>query len=125
VVFCRHPRGLRGVWWVYDDALTNVSSLVTPGLHIVLAIACVRAIRRSTAFTDYPRRAHIAIAYVVVLFTIATLNIGVKTAEWVDLFVDQRLLPSGPALTGVLALRTRVSHVADNVIFVDDISRMD
>jgi hypothetical protein len=71
------------------------------GLHIVLAIACVRAIRRSTAFVNYPRRARLAIAYVAVLFSIATLNIGVKMAEWVDIFVDQRSAPSGPAQTTV------------------------
>jgi hypothetical protein len=68
---------------------------------MVLAVACVRAIRRSTAFADYPRRANLAIAYVVLLFSVATLNIGVKMAEWVDIFVDQRSAPSGPAQTTV------------------------
>jgi hypothetical protein len=88
---------MRGVRCVHDDAQTNASSFVALGLHIVLAIACVRAIRRSTAFADYPRRAHVAIAYVALLFTVATLNIGVKSAEWVMTYVDNRSSPLGPA----------------------------
>jgi hypothetical protein len=64
---------------------------------------------------------------VVILFTVATLNIGVKTAEWVDLFVDQRLAPSGPAQTGVRFERDSLAHpgVANNASFEDQISRMD
>jgi hypothetical protein len=77
--------------------LNFTSSLVIPGFHIVLAVACVRAIRRSTAFAAYPRRAHAAIAYVAVLFTIATLNIGVKATEWVTIYIDDRSSPLGPA----------------------------
>jgi hypothetical protein len=82
---------------LFMSAPINSSSLVTLGLHIVLAIACVRAIQRSTAFADYPRRAHAAIAYVAVLFTVATLSICVKSAEWVVTYVDQRSSPLGPA----------------------------
>jgi hypothetical protein len=70
--------------------------LFASGLHIVLAVACVRTIRRSLAFADYPRLAHVAVAYMVVLFTIATLNIGVKSAEWIDTYIDQRSSPVGP-----------------------------
>jgi hypothetical protein len=64
---------------------------------------------------------------VVVLFTVATLNIGVKTAEWVDLFVDQRMAPSGPAQTGVRFERDSLAHlgVTNNVSSEDYISRMD
>jgi hypothetical protein len=97
LVFGRHLHGMCGVRCVHDDAQPNTSSCVPLGLHIALAIACVRAIRRSTAFADYPRRAHAAIAYVVVLFTVATLNIGTKSAEWVTMFVDNRSSPLGPA----------------------------
>jgi hypothetical protein len=93
----------------------------------VLAIACIRAIRRSTAFAGYPRRAHVAIAYVALLFTVATLNMGFKTAEWVDLFVDQRSSPSGPAQTGVRFERDSLalSGVANNGSLEDQIPWVD
>jgi hypothetical protein len=85
--------------------LNFTSSLVRPGFHIVLAIACVRTIRRSTAFAAYPRRAHAAIAYVAVLFTVATINIGTKSAEWVTIYIDHRSSALGPAQSLV-----RVKH---------------
>jgi hypothetical protein len=127
LVFRRHPRGLRSVRWVCYDSQLNANLFVAPGFHIALAIACVRASRRSTAFAGYPRRAHVAIAYVALLFTVATLNMGFKTAEWVDLFVDQRLAPSGPAQTGVRFERDSLAlpGVANNASFEDQISRMD